>query len=117
MTSFRFDPESVAGSFTAAAGSVTGRDHRRAHRDGQDGFALVATPKVTAAIVTDGCSSGPTSEVGARLGATWIAQRITRVFSSAAAHLDPVGGARAVTSGLVDHLDATARSLSGSSPP
>jgi len=61
-----------------AAGSVTGRDHRRAARDGQDGFALLVSAKanVVASVVTDGCSSGRTSEVGARLGAAWIATLI-----------------------------------------
>ena len=64
-----------------AAGSVTGRDHRRAQRDGQDGFAVVAKPNVVAAVVTDGCSSGRTSEVGARLGAAWIATLIEERFA------------------------------------
>ena len=67
--------------FVALAGSVTGRDHLWAHRDGQDGFALVAKPDVTAVIVTDGCSSGRQSEVGARLGARMPQQLLGRAFA------------------------------------
>lgn len=94
--------------FGAAAGGVSGRDHRRAYRDGQDGFAVVNTPHVTAAIVTDGCSSGRYSEVGARLGAVWLADLVGSRFTEAS----PVDAARAVTRDLVARLCETARSCS-----
>ena len=97
-------------SFVAAAGGVTGREHRRAHRDGQDGFALVATPRVTAAIVTDGCSSGRTSEVGARLGARWIAELVDARVRAGDSMRERA--AEVVTTALVDQLGETARSLS-----
>jgi hypothetical protein len=64
--------------FAAAAGGVTGRAHRRAERDGQDGHALVVAGEVIAAIVTDGCSSGRGSEIGARVGAAWLAALVTQ---------------------------------------
>lgn len=70
----------LTGSFLAVAGSVTGRDHRRAERDGQDGHAVVATEDVVAAIVTDGCSSGRASEIGARVGAAWLAALVEQRF-------------------------------------
>lgn len=94
--------------FAVAVGGVAGRDHRRARRDGQDGFARIATPAVTAAIVTDGCSSGAASEVGARLGAAWLADLIADRFPGN----DPGRAAIAVTEALVERLRATARSLS-----
>ena len=90
-----------------AAGSVTGHDHRRAQRDGQDGFATVATPEVAAAIVTDGCSSGRASEVGARLGAAWIAALIEEHLPGART----VEEARAAAQAIVDALVARLRGL------
>lgn len=92
----------------STAGGVTGRDHVRAGRDGQDGWALVETPALLAAVVTDGCSSGASSEVGARLGARWLAALVARRFDRAA----PAASARAITRALVAHLGVMARSLS-----
>ncbi len=93
--------------FGTAAGGVTGVDHLRAGRDGQDGCAVIAEPTLVAAIVTDGCSSGRASEVGARLGARWLARLVARHFGRTA----PEEAARRVTCGLVEQLDALARSL------
>jgi hypothetical protein len=89
--------------FVAIAGGITGREHLRARRDGQDGFAVVNAPDVCAAVVTDGCSSGKVSEVGARLGAIWIAQRIGVVFPR---EPDPDRAAARVTADLIEHLRA-----------
>lgn len=103
--------------FIAVAGGVTGRDHRNALRDGQDGFALVATADVTAVIVTDGCSSGARSEVGARLGAAWLAELVSRRFAPAElvsrrfADAAPTEAARDVTRALVRRLRVLARSI------
>lgn len=93
-----------------AAGSVTGRDHRRAQRDGQDGFALLVSAKaeVVAAVVTDGCSSGRTSEVGARLGAAWIATLIEERFGE----VEGEDGARIAAQRVVDALVGRLRDLS-----
>jgi hypothetical protein len=87
-----------------AAGSVTGRDHRRAERDGQDGFATLVKPDVVAAVVTDGCSSGRTSEVGARLGAAWIATLVEERFAGVADEDGARIAAKRVVDGLVDRL-------------
>ncbi len=95
-------------ALAAVTGSVSGRDHRRALRDGQDGVGLLATPGVTAVIVTDGCSSGRTSEVGARLGAAWLVELLSRGFAGA----DPAEAARDVTRALVRRLRVVARSMS-----
>jgi len=90
-------------SFVVAAGTVTGRDHLRAKRDGQDGCAVVARPDLVAAIVTDGCSSGTKSEVGARLGAAWIAALVEDAFAGATEESVPLA-AQAVVNGLVGRL-------------
>lgn len=99
-----------------AAGSVTGREHRRAQRDGQDGFATVARADVVAAVVTDGCSSGRTSEVGARLGAAWIATLIEERFDRVS--VTDEDSARAAAEGvvvaLVDRLRELAATLGAS---
>jgi len=55
--------------------SHIGRDHQRIGRNNQDGAFAAAT----VAVVTDGCSSQPQSEVGAQLGARflghWLSQQ------------------------------------------
>ncbi len=102
----------------ACSGGVTGRDHRLVHRDGQDGHAVVMTSDVTAAIVTDGCSSGRASEVGARLGARWLAELITReanvVEHDEQREQAAVSFAARVTSALIERVEIVARSLSRS---
>ncbi len=54
--------------------SVPGREHTRLFRNNQDGAAARIDGDITCAVVTDGCSSGSSSEVGARLGARFLAQ-------------------------------------------
>ena len=106
----------LSGSFLAFAGSVTGRDHRRAERDGQDGYAIVETDDVVAAIVTDGCSSGRASEIGARVGAAWLAALVARRFAPVDVPDEAalVPAARDVTRELLDRLDVLARSFAPS---
>lgn len=55
--------------FAVTAGSVLGREHRRLGRNNQDAFAWSAAADALVAVVGDGCSGGPHSELGARLGA------------------------------------------------
>jgi hypothetical protein len=97
--------------FVAAAGSVTGRDHRRAERDGQDGYALIARPGVVGAVVTDGCGSGRASEIGARLGAAWIATLAERTFCGVATPAEARDAAEEVVRELLARLEVLARSL------
>ncbi|HSO40333.1 MAG TPA: protein phosphatase 2C domain-containing protein [Labilithrix sp.] len=101
----------LSGRFAAAAGSVTGREHRRAERDGQDGYGLVATDRVVAAIVTDGCSSGRRSEIGARVGAGWLAALVEQRFAEVRDAQDAVRLAGDVTRELLVRLGLLARSL------
>jgi hypothetical protein len=53
----------------ARAAAVTGARHLRAGRNGQDAAAAWVGEDAAAVVVCDGCSGGPGSEVGARLGA------------------------------------------------
>ena len=58
----------------AKAAAVIGARHQRAGRNGQDAAVSVTRAGVTIAVVCDGCSSGASSEVGARLGAALFAR-------------------------------------------
>ena len=73
----------------AAAAAVTGARHLRCSKNGQDAAAIWKTgsardcdscPKmaepISVVVVCDGCSSGASSEVGARLGATLFAHAL-----------------------------------------
>jgi hypothetical protein len=60
-------------AFHVATGSVVGREHRRLLRNNQDGVAACVAGEVGVVVVTDGCGSGASSEVGARLGARLLA--------------------------------------------
>lgn len=54
----------------AAAAAITGARHLRVARNGQDATALWVGDGGAAVVVCDGCGSGASSEVGARLGAS-----------------------------------------------
>ena len=60
----------------ATSASVIGARHQQAGRNGQDAAATFVRQGVAVAVVCDGCSSGASSEVGARLGARWFAERL-----------------------------------------
>ena len=70
----------------AAGAAVTGARHLRMARNGQDAVATWVGDGAAAAVVCDGCGSGASSEVGARLGAQLV-------IAAIAARL--AGGARA----------------------
>jgi hypothetical protein len=53
----------------ATAAAVTGARHLRGERNGQDAAQAWSSADLAVAVVCDGCSSGASSEVGARLGA------------------------------------------------
>jgi hypothetical protein len=59
----------MPGAFEVAGGTVAGREHVAAGRNNQDAFCWSAAAEATVAVVADGCSSGPHSEVGAQVGA------------------------------------------------
>jgi serine/threonine protein phosphatase PrpC len=78
-------------SFLTATGSVTGTEHLRAYRDGQDGVAVQVSPSALVLAVCDGCSSAPQAEIGARVASRFLVQEVTRQIA-----LDPAVPARAL---------------------
>ncbi|MBL8922250.1 MAG: protein phosphatase 2C domain-containing protein [Myxococcaceae bacterium] len=82
---------------TARTASLIGREHVRLGRNNQDGVFVATRGETTVAVVADGCSSQPFSEVGARLGARSLA-----VMTAALGHV-----ALAEVPGVAfDHLTA-----------
>jgi len=79
----------------ATSASAIGARHQHAGRNGQDAAATFVGPLaaqavaeaghgVAVAVVCDGCSSGASSEVGARLGARWFAERLGQALVNGA---------------------------------
>jgi hypothetical protein len=66
--------------FEIAGGTVAGRDHAAVGRNNQDAFAWHQDDRCTIAVVCDGCSEGPHSEVGAKLGARLLVRAIEERF-------------------------------------
>ena len=59
-----------------AGGSVIGKDHLRTFKNNQDAFYWKSSEHALIAVVSDGCGSSPYSEVGAQLGARFIANQL-----------------------------------------
>lgn len=74
-----------------ARGVVTGADHRRLDRPGQDAAAAAIAPDGQAAcvVVCDGCGSTPAAQIGAELGARWIANAVVTALAHGASAADP----------------------------
>ncbi len=70
--------------------SLIGREHVRLGRNNQDGVFVSSRGDTTVAVVTDGCSSQPFSEVGARLGARALAMMTLALEHVALAELPTV---------------------------
>jgi hypothetical protein len=95
--------------FGVTSGSVIGREHVRVGRNNQDGVAVRADDQRLAAVVTDGCSSSKFAEVGARLGAAFVAGDVLKKLRSGkTAGMDL---AYASTRALVSYLDTLAKGL------
>ena len=62
----------------ATAGVVIGARHARMGRNGQDACATSVADGIGIVVVADGCGSGESSEVGARLGAALFARALRR---------------------------------------
>ncbi len=69
---------SLAGKAYAYGASRVGREHLRVGKNNQDGFSLRAEGRRAVAVVTDGCGSQAHSEVGALLGAQFLAGHLWR---------------------------------------
>jgi hypothetical protein len=65
--------------FFLTSASVPGREHTRLMRNNQDGVGCNVERGVAVAVVTDGCGSGSSSEVGARLGAWYLAAKLPQL--------------------------------------
>jgi hypothetical protein len=96
----------------AAASSVTGARHRRAARNGQDAAACWVGDDVAAIVVCDGCSSGASSEVGARLGARLVLGALATRLAAGQAPAAPAMW-QAVRAEVVAALDTLVARLAG----
>ncbi|MBI4434255.1 protein phosphatase 2C domain-containing protein [Candidatus Uhrbacteria bacterium] len=99
-------------SFEIAGGSVAGRDHVAAGRNNQDAFAWHQDERCTIAVVCDGCSEGPHSEVGANL----IARGMVHAIRDAIAHPVVSGGEHGepdITLALPDDLESVLEKARG----
>ncbi len=84
-------------------GSLLGREHARIGRNNQDACAAGAGLGWHVVAVTDGCSGGASSEVGARLGAAFLAAQAPLLLAT---HSDTAVAARAITDALAALLVA-----------
>src|SRR5579863_4866505 len=73
----------------ATAAAVTGARHLKAARNGQDAAAAWAERDAAAVVVCDGCGSGASSEVGARLGARVAIGALATRLAAGARASDP----------------------------
>lgn len=100
----------IASNWEVVSAAVSGRGHQRARRGSQDAVAVrrgvVAAGPFVVAVVCDGCSAGEASEVGAGLGARFVAADLARRIQRGAA-IDDV--AEAAIAALVAELDRCAR--------
>lgn len=64
--------------FEIAGGTVVGYEHAKAGRNNQDAFYWTASDLAIVAIVADGCSDAPHSEVGAKIGARIVAETVSK---------------------------------------
>lgn len=68
--------------FLISSGSVIGSKHRLFGKNNQDGLFVARNEKAICAIVCDGCSSSPESEVGAKLAARFIALKAIHIMTT-----------------------------------
>lgn len=68
--------------FEIASASVAGRNHRLAGKNNQDAFSVVALDYFVAAVVTDGCGSSPSSDLGAKFGARLLMRHLYGYYRS-----------------------------------
>ena len=100
-------------TISAASAAVTGARHLRAARNGQDAVATWVGDGAGAAVVCDGCGSGASSEVGARLGAQLV---IAAVAARLAAGERPGALWDGVRAEVVATLARLVDSMSGAMP-
>lgn len=100
----------IGSTWEVVAAAVSGRSHQRARRGSQDAFC-VRTARggrgFAVAVVCDGCSAGDASEVGAGLGARFVAADVARRVAGGASLDDEF--AAAVIASLVEEIGRVAR--------
>lgn len=72
-----------------AAAAVTGARHLRTARNGQDAAAAWSEDDMAVVVVCDGCGSGQSSEVGARLGAQLVVNAVRARLVAGQSPADP----------------------------
>lgn len=74
--------------FPIATASVPGSEHRRLLRNNQDAVAVRRTESSLAVVVSDGCSAGRATEVGAQLSAHLLANALVSIGEPSWAAVD-----------------------------
>jgi protein phosphatase 2C-like protein len=100
--------ETAAAAFEIAGGSVAGRAHAAAGRNNQDAFCWALDADGLVAVVCDGCSSGPHSEVGAQIGSRLLVQAAARLLR---ADLEPADLLEQVRQDVLASLRVLARGM------
>ncbi len=64
----------LSDEFQLESASRPGREHQRSERNNQDALSIARDQRALVLVVADGCSQGGQSELGAVLGARWLAR-------------------------------------------
>ncbi len=100
----------VARHLEASAASVIGQFHRRRGQGGQDGWSTASGDGWAVAVVADGVSASPGSEIGARLAARWLAATAATELTAGKAAADLATISRWVEA-LTDRLEGLAQEM------
>lgn len=96
-------------AFEIAGGSVTGSTHVRARRKNQDAFAWARVGAGLVAVVCDGCSGSPASDVGASIAARLIVRSAATRMGTA---MPPGALLAQVAEDVISHLRSLAEAMS-----
>ncbi len=96
----------------ATGAAVIGARHLRTARNGQDAAAVWTGDAAGAVVVCDGCGSGASSEVGARLGAQLVIAALSQRLAGGSSPADPALWA-AVRAEVVARLGSLATAMHG----
>lgn len=96
----------------ATGAAVTGARHLRTARNGQDAVAMWTGDDAGAVVVCDGCGSGASSEVGARLGAQLVIASLAPRLAAGGSPADPALWA-AMRADVVTQLGTLAAAMRG----
>lgn len=96
----------MSNEFELAGGTATGYTHITEGRANQDAYAhkLTLAENTTIAVVADGCSEGPRSEVGSYILAHVLLQKLAAGVRNFRSHKDALNFARSSTVRVLDTL-------------